>query len=128
MKPSFSKSESGISSIGTSYDVNKKAEITLSYDRKKYFLSKFGTIKINCSSVVSSTTLNIKITDDENGNVGFLPDTSASLDFGLTDTSKAFCVIDISSMLYSDVETFYCFVKVDTGSLNVDSIVITFEN
>ena len=128
MKPSFSKSESGISSIGTSYDVNKKAEITLSYDRKKYFLSKFGTIKINCSSVVSATTLNIKITDDENGNVGFLPDTSASLDFCLTDTSKAFCVIDISSMLYSDVETFYCFVKVDTGSLNVDDIVITFEN
>ena len=71
MKPSFSKSESGISSIGASYDVNKKAEITLSYDRKKYFLSKFGTIKINCSSVVSATTLNIKITDDENGRQEF---------------------------------------------------------
>lgn len=128
MNFSFSKSESAISSIGTSYDVNKRTEITLSYDRKKFFLSKLGTIKISCSSVVSATTISIKMTDDATGNIGFLPDTSAALDIGLTDTSKAFCVIDISSMLYSDVETFYCFVKVDTGSLNVDEITITFEN
>ena len=124
----FSKSSSGIESVPTSYNVNKYTSITLSYSATKYYNSVLRSIQIFLSSISSANTVSVKITSDVTGDKIIVPDTAATIDNGLTTTSKGVAVIDITSLLFSDVETFYIFPKVDTGSTNIDEIIITYES
>lgn len=125
-KPNFSKSSGGITSIGTSYDLNKKTDILLSYSGTKYFNTTLRLIHIRISSISSATVLSVKMTSDSSGDKIFLSDTSGSIDVGLTTPTKGVVQLDISSMLYDEGETFYIFAKVDTGSVNIDEVIITY--
>ena len=124
----FFSAAGAISSIGTSYDVSKKAAIMLSHSSSKYFLSKLNCIQIYLTDISGPTVLSIKITNDSSGDTIILPDTNISIDTSLTTTTSGAAVLDVSSILYSTNEEFYIFAKVDTGSCNISKIYVTFEN
>lgn len=125
-KPNFAKSSGGITGIGTSYDVNKKTDIYLSYSGTKYFNTTLNLIHIRLSSITTGTVVSIKMTSDSGGDDIFLSDTSGSIDYGLSTATKGVVQLDISSMLYDESETFYIFAKVDSGSANIDEVIITY--
>ncbi len=125
---SFHKSntDGSISSVGTIFDLNKKTSVTLSHSSSKYFLCRLQTFQFQLESIVSASTLEFKLTADEEGDDIIINNTSGSIDFGLTTTNKGSVQIVIDALLYSDVETFYIFPKVDTGSCNISNVVVTY--
>ena len=127
MTYSFAKS-THISGVGTTYDVNKKAEITLSHSASKYFLSRLASIQVYCTDITSASTLSIKMTSGSNGDTIFLVDTAAELDFDLTTTDNGCAEFTIDSILYSPTEDFYIFIKLDSGTCDVSHVYVTFEN
>tara|TARA_Y100000593_G_C4320536_1_gene343547 strand:- start:3259 stop:3654 length:396 start_codon:yes stop_codon:yes gene_type:complete len=124
----FSKTSGSIESIGTSFDVNKKASITLSHSSSKYFLGRLGTLQFTLDSISSASTISFMLTSDSAGDEIIITETSGSIGQGLTTTTKGAVEIAIDALLYCKVETFYIFPKVDTGSCNISEIIITYES
>lgn len=124
----FFNEAGAINTVGTSYSVSKKISFTLSHSSSKYFLSKLHCVQIFLSDISSATVVNIKITNDSNGDSIILPDTPISIDNGLTTNTDGIAVLDVDSLLYSPVEDFFLFAKVDAGSCDIDKIYVTFES
>ena len=123
----FSVADGSITSVGTNFDVNKKTSVTLSHSSSKYFLGRVGTLRFMLESISSASTIEFKMTSDVAGDKIVIQDTSGSIDNGLTTTTKGSVGIDIDALLYCETETFYIFVKVDSGSCNVSEIFVTYE-
>lgn len=122
---SFFRSTSA-SSIGTSYDVNKKSTVDMSFSLQDYYLSELNSIQIKLSDLaVSTTAISVKISSDAAGDNIILPDTSASIDRGLTTTTKGSAVIAINAVLYASVENWFIFYKLDAGSGDVDDTILS---
>ena len=122
----FSKAVSGIDSVGTTFNLTKKTSVTLSHSTTQYFNSSICTIKFYLESISSASTLTFMLSEDSNGDKILIPDTSASIGTGLTTATSGNAVIQIDALLYSDVEEFYIFPKVDAGSCNITQITITY--
>ena len=124
----FSIANGSIASVGTTFDVNKKVAVTLSHSSSKYFLGRVGTLRFLLESISSASTIEFKMTSDSAGDKIVIQNTSGSIDNGLTTTSEGSVGISIDSLLYSETETFYIFVKVDSGTCNVSDIFVTYES
>lgn len=124
----FSIASGSITSAGTNFDVNKKMSVTLSHSSSKYFLGRVGTLRFLLESISSASTIEFKMTSDAAGDKIVIQNTSGSIDTGLTTTSEGSVGISIDSLLYSETETFYIFVKVDSGTCNVSDIFVTYES
>lgn len=124
----FSIANGSIASVGTSFDVNKKVEVTLSHSSSKYFLGKIGTLQFTLQSILSASTIEFRLCSDSAGDNVIINDTSGSLCQGLTTTSKGNVQISIDALLYCETETFYIFAKVDSGSCTISEVSVTYES
>jgi hypothetical protein len=122
---SFFRSSS-TSSIGTTYDVNKKSSINMSFSLQSYYLSELNTIQIKLSNLaVSTSSVSVKICSDAAGDNIILPDTTASIDRGLTTTTNGAAVIAVNAALYASNENWYIFYKLDAGSADIDDTILS---
>ena len=122
---SFFRSTSA-ASIGTTYDVNKKSSIDMSFSLQSYFVSELKSIQIKISNLhVSTSAISVKICSNATGDGIILPDTNASIDRGLTTTTSGAAVIAINAVLYASSENWYIFYKLDAGSGDVDNTILS---
>ena len=118
----------GVSTVGTSYDVAKKSTVNMSFSLQSYYLTELKSIQIKLTDLHSSTSaVSIKICSDSAGDNIILPDTTASIDRGLTTTNSGQAVIGVSTVLYAATEEWYIFYKLDHGSANVTDSILSAE-
>lgn len=121
----FKKSTS-CESVGTAYNVSKYSSVSMSYSLKRFYLTELKCIQIKLSNLHSSTsTISVQICSDENGDNIILPDTAAAISRGLTTTNSGEAVIAVNCVLYSSIETWYIFYKLDSGSADVDDSILS---
>ena len=126
LKTRYSKDESTITSVGTSFNTSKYATLSVDTNHFQEFFGNFQGLFINVSSISSATKLTMRLTKDLAGDDILIPDTEADIATGLTTANKGQAAFGIDLDVYSDVEIFYVFFKVDAGSLTVDKTVFTY--
>ncbi len=123
------ETQTGITGIGNSFDINKKTTLNVDHSISKYFLAKVSAFQIYLSNISAScTAIDLKVYDDSNCDNNFFPETEASITFSMTTTTKGAAVILVDCILYSEAELLYCLVKTDAGTADVDKIIITYES
>jgi len=110
-------------------DVNKKIDVDLDFNFRSVFNGILRGLWIRVSSAASSpTAMTIRLAEDTAGDKIIIPDTDSSIAFGLTTTSSGAAVYSID-MRYvsSEAEKLYLFLNTDTGTVNIDSVTLTYE-
>ena len=114
--------------IGTSFDLTKKANLSLDIGYQKAW---WGTLRgmwvYGSSSHESTTALSIMITQDALGDRILVPETASALSFGLTSTTNGTAVWAIDLPFKMSTENVYVFIKADHGTIDIDEIVLSWQ-
>ena len=120
---------SSVTGVSSTMDVNKKIDVDLDFNFRSVFNGILRGLWIRVSGAASSpTAITIRLSEDTAGDKIIIPDTDSSIAFGLTTTSSgaAFYSIDMG-YVSSEAEKLYLFLNTDTGTVNVDSVTLTYE-
>ena len=118
----------GVTGVGTTYSTSKRVSVDVSFSVRPYFHSVLKSIQVDISSISGPATINIQITSDAAGDEILLPDTQATIAPGITTATKGNAVINVDTVLYSTAETFYVFLKGNSGTMDIDSVTLNVEN
>lgn len=118
----------GVTGVGTSYSTAKRVSANVSFSLRNYFHSKLESVQIDISNISGPATINVQISTDANGDEIILPDTQATIATGVTTSGKGNAVINVDTVLYSSSETFYIFLKGNSGTMDVDSVTLNVGN
>lgn len=121
--------------IGTSYDTSKVVQIDLNYTPKTArFISRISLIFCrftNLSVLNKPVELYMCMTQDINGNKFILTETTSMIQHGLEDESEGGAVFKLEgivSLTSSNYDNVYLFFKTDKGTLDIDEVIITWED
>ena len=120
---------SSLIGVSSTMDVNKKIDVDLDFNFRSVFNRILRGLWIRVSSATSSpTAMTIRLSEDSSCDKIIIPDTDSSISFGLTTTSSGAAVYSID-MRYvsSEAEKLYLFLNTDTGTVNIDSVTLTYE-
>lgn len=125
-----SYNDTAVASVGTSYAAAKVHVHALNDVPRRgsndTFIGWLQMLNIHMSSLAGGTppsTLTIRVCRDATGDVTVVPDVTATISTGITDStdgSVAF-LIDAPYVYPSAADDFYVFFKVDSGTATIDS-------
>ena len=78
------------------------------------------------SSISGASALAVVVTDDEAGDRPIVPETSATIQTGMTTATKGGVVIQIDIQIYDSKEPIFVWVKSNAGTATIDEIVLTY--
>ena len=134
MRMNFGRSTAGASGISSSYDNSKKIQVDLGFSpRTSVFLAKISLIQILCSNLSADSTptkITVSFSEDPNGDHMMLTETVTTLQTGRTTATRATGLIRmdvIATMSQDYTDNVYIFAKSDQGTLDIDTVTITWE-
>ena len=92
------------------------------------FLGRLASLSLQLSSIVTAVSVTFRLTADINGDETLIPDTSATMDTGITTEADGSAVfkIDVCSGLESG-DSVYLWLKTNAGSATLDQAVLIWE-
>jgi len=123
------RNTTGVAAVGSSFDVNKSLMIDMDMiPPHQPFEGYLSMILIQVSNISAATKLTLRVCKDAAGNQCLITDTLSDLYTGVTDATKGTVIYALNC--YSKtfaLNDLYCFVKTNTGTVNIDYIEMTYE-
>lgn len=114
--------------VGSSFDLTKKATLDLDINYRSSFWGSLQGLWIHVSSATSSPTkITFRICSDTLGDKMLVTDTEGDLFFGITSATTGSVVYKIDIPLLLSTETVYLMAKTDTGTVNIDEVVLSWQ-
>lgn len=90
------------------------------------FTGILSTLTVRCSSMGSSeVAITARLTEDEDGDLATMPETSCGLTRGITNDDKTTCVYKFEAQ-FSDDYPLYLWVKTSNGPAQLDQVILSY--
>jgi hypothetical protein len=113
-----------IASIGTTFNAGKYSTINLSGGP---FLGAISGVVIQLKNISLATTLTMRVCSEDSGDVCVITDTDSSIAPGVTTPTKGTADYRAAVDFKIDTGTVYVFCKTNTGTCDIESVTITWE-
>ena len=123
---------SSITGIASSYNTDKVISVDMDmFPPTQAFRGYVSLIVVQLSNLSSSskpTTMTLRICRDSDGDQMIVTDTASNIDYGLTDNTNGTAIYALNAYAgLTDSDDFYCFVKTNQGTCDVDFIEIVWK-
>lgn len=117
-----------VNAISSSYDAAKVLEVDMDmFPPDQPFQGYLSQITVQCSAINAASELTLRVCRDEAGDAMIITDTRSDLDTGITTATKGTAIFQLNGYVKLEAtSSLFCFVRTDTGSLNVDYIEMTY--
>jgi hypothetical protein len=114
--------------IGSTYDVSKAVRLQYSKFGTSKILIHASMLEVQMSNISGPTKITVKLSRDASADNYVLTSTESIIEYGETTNSKGSALIRLDVIL-SDVEDqiLYLHVKSDSGTLDISSAALNFE-
>ena len=125
------RSVSTLSNLGTSYSNALEVELK-SLPRTAVYIGQVSLVNIqftNLSASPKPTKATLSISEDTAGDEFILTSTESIIQYGISDATKGTAIWRIDGVIALNLDLndeVYCWIKTDTGTLDINQIVITW--
>ena len=114
--------------IGSTYDVSKAVRLQYSKFGTSKILIHASMLEVQLSNISGPTKITVSLSRDSNGDDFVLTSTESTIEYGLTTNTKGTALYRLD-VIIKDVEDqiLYLHVKTDSGTLDISSAALTFQ-
>ncbi len=122
-------SRTAITGIGSSFDLAKRIDIDMQmFPPSQNFEGYLSLIVLQLSSINAANEITIRLCRDQAGDEMIITDTVSDIYTGITTATKGSAIFALNSFVKVDrAGDLYAFVKLDTGSCDLDFVEITYQ-
>jgi hypothetical protein len=122
-------SRTSINGIGSSFDLAKRIDIDMEmFPPSQNFEGYLSLIVLQLSSINAATEITIRLCRDQAGDEMIVTDTVSDIYTGITTATKGSAIFALNSFVKLDrAGDLFAFVKLNTGSCNMDFVEITYQ-
>lgn len=122
-------SRTAITGIGSSFDLAKRIDIDMQmFPPSQNFEGYMSLIVLQLSSINAANEITIRLCRDQAGDEMIITDTVSDIYTGITTATKGSAIFALNSFVKVDrAGDLYAFVKLDTGSCDLDFLEITYQ-
>lgn len=122
-------SRTAITGIGSSFDLAKRIDIDMQmFPPSQNFEGYMSLIVLQLSSINAANEIMIRLCRDQAGDEMIITDTVSDIYTGITTATKGSAIFALNSFVKVDrAGDLYAFVKLDTGSCDLDFLEITYQ-
>jgi len=122
-------SRTAITGIGSSFDLAKRIDIDMQmFPPSQNFEGYMSLIVLQLSSINAANEITIRLCRDQAGDEMIITDTVSDIYTGITTATKGSAIFALNSFVKVDrAGDLYAFVKLDTGSCDLDFVEITYQ-
>ena len=131
MARKVARSKTTLSNIGSSYTNPLQVELIVSPAGAVY-VGEVSIINVQASNLSASskpTKMILKVSERVAGDEYLITSTESTIEYGETTTSKGTAIYRVAGVLALDEDLndeFFCWVKTDQGTMDIDRITITW--
>jgi len=122
-------SRTAVNGIGSSFDLAKRIDIDMEmFPPSQHFEGYMSLIVLQLSNINAATEITMRLCRDQAGDQMLITDTVSDIYTGITTTTNGSAIFALNSFVKVDrAGDLYAFVKLDTGSCDLDFVEITYQ-
>lgn len=122
-------SRTAVSGIGSSFDLAKRIDIDMEmFPPSQHFEGYLSLIVLQLSNINAASEITMRLCRDQAGDQMLITDTVSDIYTGITTATNGSAIFALNSFVKVDrAGDLYAFVKLDTGSCDLDFIEITYQ-
>lgn len=122
-------SRTAVSGIGSSFDLAKRIDIDMEmFPPSQHFEGYMSLIVLQLSNINAASEITMRLCRDQAGDQMLITDTVSDIFTGITTATNGSAIFALNSFVKVDrAGDLYAFVKLDTGSCDLDFVEITYQ-
>jgi hypothetical protein len=122
-------SRTAVTGIGSSFDLAKRIDIDMEmFPPSQYFEGYLSLIVLQVSNINAASEITMRLCRDQAGDQMLITDTVSDIYTGITTATNGSAIFALNSFVKVDrAGDLYAFVKLDTGSCDLDFVEITYQ-
>ena len=122
-------SRTAVNGIGSSFDLAKRIDIDMEmFPPSQHFEGYMSLIVLQLSNINAATEITMRLCRDQAGDQMLITDTVSDIYTGITTSTNGSAIFALNSFVKVDrAGDLYAFVKLDTGSCDLDFVEITYQ-
>lgn len=122
-------SRTAVTGIGSSFDLAKRIDIDMEmFPPSQHFEGYMSLIVLQLSNINAATEITMRLCRDQAGDQMLITDTKSDIFTGITTATNGSAIFALNSFVKVDrAGDLYAFVKLDTGSCDLDFVEITYQ-
>ena len=122
-------SRTAVSGIGSSFDLAKRIDIDMEmFPPSQHFEGYLSLIVLQLSNINAASEITMRLCRDQAGDQMLVTDTVSDIYTGITTATNGSAIFALNSFVKVDrAGDLYAFVKLDTGSCDLDFVEITYQ-
>jgi len=122
-------SRAAVTGIGSSFNLAKRIDIDMEmFPPSQNFEGYLSLIVLQLSNLNAATEITIRLCRDTAGDEMIITDTISDIYTGITTTTKGSAIFALNSFVkVNRAGDLYVFVKVNTGSCDLDYVEMTYQ-
>lgn len=122
-------SRTAVTGIGSSFDLAKRIDIDMEmFPPSQHFEGYLSLIVLQVSNINAASEITMRLCRDQAGDQMLITDTVSDIYTGITTATNGSAIFALNSFVKVDrAGDLYAFVKLDTGSCDLDFIEITYQ-
>jgi hypothetical protein len=122
-------SRAAVTGIGSSFDLAKKIDIDMEmFPPSQHFEGYMSLIVLQLSNINAASEITMRLCRDQAGDQMLITDTVSDIYTGITTATNGSAIFALNSFVKVDrAGDLYAFVKLDTGSCDLDFVEITYQ-
>ena len=122
-------SRTAVTGIGSSFDLAKRIDIDMEmFPPSQHFEGYMSLIVLQLSNINAATEITMRLCRDQAGDQMLITDTVSDIFTGITTATNGSAIFALNSFVKVDrAGDLYAFVKLDTGSCDLDFVEITYQ-
>lgn len=122
-------SRTAVSGIGSSFDLAKRIDIDMEmFPPSQHFEGYMSLIVLQLSNINTASEITMRLCRDQAGDQMLITDTVSDIYTGITTATNGSAIFALNSFVKVDrAGDLYAFVKLDTGSCDLDFVEITYQ-
>jgi hypothetical protein len=122
-------SRTAVTGIGSSFDLAKRIDIDMEmFPPSQHFEGYMSLIVLQVSNINAASEITMRLCRDQAGDQMLITDTVSDIFTGITTATNGSAIFALNSFVKVDrAGDLYAFVKLDTGSCDLDFVEITYQ-
>tara|TARA_A100001201_G_scaffold10901_1_gene14945 strand:+ start:426 stop:833 length:408 start_codon:yes stop_codon:yes gene_type:complete len=122
-------SRTAVTGIGSSFDLAKRIDIDMEmFPPSQHFEGYMSLIVLQLSNINTASEITMRLCRDQAGDQMLITDTVSDIFTGITTATNGSAIFALNSFVKVDrAGDLYAFVKLDTGSCDLDFVEITYQ-
>ena len=122
-------SRTAVTGIGSSFDLAKRIDIDMQmFPPSQHFEGYMSLIVLQLSNINAASEITMRLCRDQAGDQMLITDTVSDIFTGITTATNGSAIFALNSFVKVDrAGDLYAFVKLDTGSCDLDFVEITYQ-